>query len=800
MVKQERKEQAAADIKQDSKNLDTYSQLIKFLDKNKAKYRLIDHPPEGRTEIVSPMRGNKLSQAAKCIVMMVKIGKKEKKFVLGVVPGDANMDLDAVKALFQGTYISFATKEIAEKLAGSVAGTVLPFSFNPELELIVDPTLLKNEEIFFNAARLDRSMALKTKDYERFAKPRLENISKYSKQVKKEDQKKSDASSAGSARADVPENTELHNMRHSCAHMLAQAVLEMFPEAKLAIGPTIENGFYYDFDLPRTLIPEDLEILQEKMERIANERQTFERREEPVGKAIEFYKKAGQPYKAEIADDLKNEGEKTVTCYENRLPENYKGPAGKPGDAKFSDLCRGGHSENTGKTGVFKLHKIAGAYWRGDEKRPMLQRIYGLCFQTKQELADYLQRLEEAKKRDHRKLGKELKIFTMVDEIGPGLAVWLPNGTIVRDELEKLAKEEERRDGYVRVATPHITKGTLYHRSGHLPYYKDTMYPPMMVDEEEYYLKPMNCPMHHMIYLSEPRSYRDLPLRLAEYGQCYRYEKSGELNGLMRVRAMAMNDAHIYCRKDQIKEEFIKVMRLHERHYKRMGITEFYMRFSRWDSTRKEKYIDQPEHWDFCEKMMMEAMNESGIPYVEVMDEAAFYGPKIDFQIKNVLGNEYSISTNQLDFAAGDRFGLRYVDAEGKEEKVFVIHRAPLGTHERFIAFLLEHFGGAFPVWLAPMQVAVLPVSDKHLDYAREIYNELFEKGVRVSVDDRTESLGKKIRAAELSKVPYMLVVGDKEVSENKVAVRSFKTKEQATMGAEEFGVKVFKEILERVL
>lgn len=596
------------------------------------------------------------------------------------------------------------------------------------------------------------------------------------------------------------EDLDLDHMRHSCAHMLAQAVLEMFPDAKLGIGPTIESGFYYDFDLPRTLIPEDLEILEKKMQKIANERQTFERREEKVEDAIAFYKKAGQPYKAEIASDLQNEGEKVVTFYENRLPPGYKGPAGAGGDIKFSDLCRGGHTEHTGKTGAFKLLKIAGAYWRGDEKRPMLQRIYGLCFNDKKQLNEHLQKMEEAKKRDHRKLGKELKIFTFVEEIGPGLAVWLPNGTILRDELEKLAKDEERRDGYVRVATPHITKGVLYHKSGHLPYYKDTMYSPMMIDEEEYYLKPMNCPMHHMVYLSEPRSYRDLPLRLAEYGQCYRYEKSGELNGLMRVRGMAMNDAHIYCRRDQIKQEFIKVMRLHERHYKLLGIDEFYMRFSRWDPTRKEKYIDQPENWDFCEKVMKEAMDESGIPYEEVMDEAAFYGPKIDFQIRSVIGTEYTISTNQLDFAARDRFGLVYTNDDGKEDKVFVIHRAPLGTHERFIAFLLEHFAGDFPTWLAPQQVAILPVSDKHNEYAREVYFQLFEKGVRAAVDENNESLGKKIRAAELKKVPYILVVGDKEVDENKVAVRNRKTKEQITMGVEEFEMKIFEEVQQRKL
>jgi threonyl-tRNA synthetase len=585
---------------------------------------------------------------------------------------------------------------------------------------------------------------------------------------------------------------ELDRMRHSCAHMLAQAVLEMFPDAKLAIGPTIENGFYYDFDLPRTLIPEDLEILEKKMTAIANARQVFEKREEKIDKVIEFYKKAGQPYKVELAEDLKKEGEKTLTFYDNRDP--------KTGRITFADLCKGGHAENTGKTGVFKLMKIAGAYWRGDEKRPMLQRLYGVCFRDKKELNDYLRRLEEAKKRDHRKLGKELKIFIFVDEIGPGLSVWLPNGTIIRDELEKLAKEEERRDGYQRVTTPHINKGTLYHRSGHLPYYKDTMYSPLMIDEEEYYLKPMNCPMHHMIYLNEPHSYRELPIRLAEYGQCYRYEKSGELNGLMRVRGMAMNDAHIYCRKDQIKEEFIRVMNLHERHYKRLGIAEYYMRFSRWDPAHTEKYIDEPENWKFCEKVMKEALNESHIPYVEVIDEAAFYGPKIDFQIKSAIGTEYTISTNQLDFAAGERFGLRYTDAEGREQKVFVIHRAPLGTHERFIAFLLEHFAGNFPTWLAPVQVAVLPVSDRHNDYAREVFSQLFEKGVRVQVDDATESLGKKIRSAELMKVPYILVVGDKEVESGNVAVRNRKTKDQTVMPLEDFEVMIFKEIQERSL
>ncbi len=599
------------------------------------------------------------------------------------------------------------------------------------------------------------------------------------------------------AKSDRPDavksdDSELDQMRHSCSHMLAQAVLEMFPEAKLGIGPTIENGFYYDFDLPRTLIPEDLDILQEKMIKIANERQVFEREEKPADEAIEFYKTAGQPYKVQVVEDLKTAGETIVSFYLNKLPGSN--------EVKFIDLCRGGHAENTGKTGVFKLMKIAGAYWRGSEKNPMLQRIYGVCFKSKQDLNDYLQKQEEAKKRDHRKLGKEMNIFTMVDEIGPGLAVWLPNGTIIRDELEKLAREEERLEGYVRVVTPHLTKEGLYHKSGHLPYYKDTMFPPMTMDEEQYYMKPMNCPMHHMIYLHSPHSYRELPLRMAEYGQVYRFEKSGELNGLMRVRGMAMNDAHIYCRKDQIKKEFVKVMKMHERYYKMLGITDFYMRFSRWDSERKEKYIDQPENWEFCEKMMKQAMDASGIPYVEAMDEAAFYGPKIDFQIKSIIGTEYTISTNQLDFAAGDRFGLRYVDEAGKEEKVFVIHRAPLGTHERFVAFLLEHFGGAFPTWLAPVQAKILPVSDKHLKFAQGVAKKMFKKGVRIEVDESNETLGKKIRNAELGKVPYMLVVGDKEMETKQVAVRSYKTKQQEVMTIKEFEKKLTKEIKEKAL
>ena len=598
------------------------------------------------------------------------------------------------------------------------------------------------------------------------------------------------------------EQLELDHMRHSCAHMLAQAVLEMFPEAKLGIGPTTDVGFYYDFDLPRTLIPEDLDILQEKMERIARERQVFVRLEEKVDDAIKFYKKAGQQYKEEIAADLKADGETVVSFYENRLPEfAEKMGTGKAGELKFSDLCRGGHTEDTGKTGAFKLNKIAGAYWRGDEKRPMLQRIYGVCFKDKKELSAHLLMLEEAKKRDHRKLGQDLELFAFSDQVGPGLPLWLPNGAVMVEELEKLAKETEFLAGYKRVRTPHITKGTLYLTSGHLPYYKDSMYSPMIIDDEEYYLKPMNCPHHHQCYAANPKSYRDLPLRYAEYGTCYRYEDSGALFGLMRVRSLQMNDAHIYCTEEQFEQEFIDVVNMYLKYFKMFGIEKYVMRLSMHaPEGLGKKYVDQPELWIKTEEMLRAAMKKTGANYVEVADEAAFYGPKIDVQVWSVIGREFTLATNQIDFAVPARFGLKYAAEDGTEKTPLCIHRAPLGTHERFIGFLIEHFGGDFPVWLSPVQVKVLPISDKHLEYAKKIAAELFGEMIRVEVDDAKESLGKKIRNAELKKTPYILVVGDKEAEDGTVSIRSRKTKEQKTVSAAEFKAQILAEIKNRSL
>lgn len=587
------------------------------------------------------------------------------------------------------------------------------------------------------------------------------------------------------------EDQELDYMRHTCSHMLAQAVLEMFPDAKLGIGPTTDNGFYYDFDLPRTLIPEDLEILQKKMQKIATDRQTFNCIESTIEKAAEFYKKAGQPYKVDVVKGLKEKGETKVTFYENL----------KDGKVKFSDLCRGGHAETTAKTGAFKLTHFAGAYWRGDEKQPMLQRIYGICFKDKKLMNEYIQMMEEAKKRDHRKLGKELDLFTFNENVGPGLPLWLPKGTVIVEELENLAKEEEFKAGYVRVRTPHLTKGKLYEMSGHLSHYTDSMYPAMKVDDEEYYVKPMNCPHHHMCFADTPKSYRDLPLRYAEYGTCYRYEGSGSLFGLMRVRSLQMNDAHIYCTEDQFEEEFDAVTKMYLRYFELFGIEKYAMRLSLHSKEGLGgKYVDEPKLWIKTENMVRRAMKKAGVPFVEVENEAAFYGPKIDIEVWSAIGREFTLATNQVDFAVPKRMGLKYTDEKGNEKVPLCIHRAPLSTHERFIGFLIEHFAGDFPTWLAPVQVIVLPISDKFNDYAKKVAKELYGNFVRSEVDSANESLGKKIRNAEMQKIPYMLIVGEKEAEDGTVAVRAHKNREQKVMDYAKFEKALLKEIKERKL
>ena len=553
---------------------------------------------------------------------------------------------------------------------------------------------------------------------------------------------------------DTPEGHD--TLLHSTAHLMAQAVKALYPDAKITIGPTIENGFYYDFDVDVPFSDEILETIEQKMKELAKSGQEIHRQEMSASDAGKLFSDMGESYKVEIIEEI--DPNDVISTYEQ---------------TDFTDLCRGPHVSNTAKIKHFKLLSTSGAYWRGDENNKMLQRIYGTVFASKDALKTHLNNLEEAKKRDHRKLGKELKLYTFDEEIGPGLPLWLPNGAVMVEELEQLAKATERSAGYDQVRTPHLTKGKLYEKSGHLEHYKDSMYPAMDVDGMEYYVKPMNCPHHHKIYASSPRSYRDLPVRLAEYGTCYRYEKSGQLFGLMRVRSLQMNDAHIYCTKDQFKEEFLAVCRMYLQYFDIFGIKKYSMRLSLHDQEGLgKKYVNEPELWIETEQWVREALLEGELEFEEVPGEAAFYGPKIDVQVWSAIGKEFTLATNQVDFAVPEKFNLAYTDEDGLDKTPLCIHRAPLGTHERFIGFLIEHFGGNFPLWLAPVQAMVLPVSDKVIDYAHHVVQSLKHAGIRARLNDRAEKIGSKIRQAELEKNNVMLIVGEKEAKDNTVSVR----------------------------
>lgn len=545
---------------------------------------------------------------------------------------------------------------------------------------------------------------------------------------------------------------------HSSAHLMAEAVESMFPGVKFWVGPPLESpkGFYYDMDLgDRKMTEEDLATLEKKMNELAKQNNAFARKEMSKADAVKYFNEKGDEYKLDLLQNL-NDGE--ITFYTQ---------------GNFTDLCRGPHIPNTGFIKAIKLTNIAGAYWKGDEKNKQLTRVYGVTFPSQKEMDEHLAMLEEAKKRDHRKLGKELGIYTMDDFVGPGLILWMPNGTVIIEELEKLAKETEQAAGYKRVVTPHIAREIMYKTSGHLPYYADSMFPPMELDGDRYYLKAMNCPHHHKIFDAEPRSYKDMPLRLAEYGTCYRYEQSGELFGLMRVRCLHMNDAHIYCTKEQFAQEFKAVNDMYLKYFKIFGIEKYVMRLSLHDPAKLgQKYVNEPELWLETEELVRSVLKETGVPFVEVKGEGAFYGPKIDVQIWSAIGREFTLATNQVDFAQSRSFHLSFTNANNEKEIPLIIHRAPLGTHERFIGFLLEHYAGRFPLWLAPVQVKVLPISDKFMDYAKTVSEKLKEANIRSEVDDRNEKIGKKIRDAEMMKVPYMLVVGEKEMNQNKVAVR----------------------------
>ena len=581
------------------------------------------------------------------------------------------------------------------------------------------------------------------------------------------------------------ESPEGHDtLLHSTAHLMAQAVKELYPNAKVTIGPTIENGFYYDFDVDVSFSDEVLVKIEEKMRVLAKSGQDIQRNEISAKDAVSLFKDMGEDYKVEIIQQINPDD--VITIYKQ---------------SDFTDLCRGPHVPNTSKIKHFKLLSTSGAYWRGDENNKMLQRIYGTVFSTKDALKTHLHNLEEAKKRDHRKLGKELKLFTFDEEVGPGLPLWLPNGAIMIEELEKLAKESERHAGYEQVRTPHLTKGSLYERSGHLEHYKESMYPAMDVDGIEYFVKPMNCPHHHKIYSSYPRSYRDLPLRLAEYGTCYRYEKSGQLFGLMRVRSLQMNDAHIYCTKEQFKQEFLAVCNMYLQYFDIFGIEKYSMRLSLHDKDELgKKYVNEPELWIETEEWVREALVEGKLDFEEVPGEAAFYGPKIDVQVWSAIGKEFTLATNQVDFAVPSKFDLTYINETGEEQTPLCIHRAPLGTHERFIGFLIEHFGGNFPLWLAPVQVAVLPLSDKFIDYANKVVNVLKDSGIRVKLNDRADKIGSKIRQAELEKINVMLILGEKEERDGTVSVRKRFEGDTGILNLEEVKEQLLDEINDRRL
>lgn len=595
-------------------------------------------------------------------------------------------------------------------------------------------------------------------------------------------EEKNEKSADAKAKAD-----KLELIRHSLSHIMAAAILKLYPKAQFAIGPAVDNGFYYDIDYGKAkLSDDDLIKIEDEMKNIIKANLPFVRFDMTVAKGLAREKKSGQIYKLELVKDLKQQGEKNVSYY--KLGE-------------FEDLCRGPHVKTSGQIqlGSFKLNKLAGAYWRGSEKNKMLTRIYGLAFLSKQELDNYLKMMAEAEKRDHRKLGKELEIFTMSDEIGAGLPIWLPKGTVLRDELERLAKEKEAELGYQRVSTPLITKEDLFYKSGHLPHYKESMYSPMDIDGEKYYLKPMNCPFHHTIYASKSRSYRELPLKLAEYGMCHRYEKSGELQGLFRVRAMMMNDAHIYVRPDQVKEEIKQVIELHEYYYRLFDVKVIKYRLSKNDpKDLGGKYVDLPKAWEENEQILREVLQELNVDFYEAENEAAFYGPKIDINIYSAIGKEYTLGTVQLDFAQPQKFNLVYTDKDGKEKMPYCIHRAPLSVHERFVGFLIEHYAGAFPVWFSPVQVKIVSVGSSHVEFCKKLALEFKQNQIRVELDESDETVGNKIRKAAAEKVPYMLVVGDREMNSDKLAVRDRGEKTTREIGKEEFIEEVREKIKER--
>jgi threonyl-tRNA synthetase len=590
----------------------------------------------------------------------------------------------------------------------------------------------------------------------------------------------------GSIEIVTPEHEDaIEVIRHSTAHLMAQAIKRIFKDEKIqfGVGPVIENGFYYDIDMEYRLTEEDFPRIEKEMKRIVEENLAIERREVSRNEAISIYKDVDDQLKLELVDAIP-EGEK-LTFYHQ---------------GEFFDLCRGPHVPQTSKLKVFKLMSVAGAYWRGDSNNKMLQRIYGTAFHKPAELEQHLKYLEEAKERDHRKLGKELDLFTVSQKVGQGLPLWLPKGATIRRVIERYIVDTEVRLGYDHVYTPHLGSVELYKTSGHWDHYKDDMYPPMEMDNEQLVLRPMNCPHHMMVFKNKMHSYRDLPVRIAELGMMHRHEMSGALAGLQRVRAMTLNDAHIFVRPDQLKDEFIRVVKLVQEVYKDFGIQDYKFRLSYRDPEDKEKYVDNDEMWEKAQALLKETMEDMDLNFVEAEGEAAFYGPKLDVQVKTALGKEETLSTVQLDFHLPNRFDLTYKGSDGQDHRPVVIHRGVVSTMERFVAYLIEEYKGAFPTWLAPVQAMVIPVAEVHIDHAKKVEEELKAKGIRVETDTRDEKMGYKIREAQMQKIPYMLVVGDKEIEDNAVNVRKYGEQKSETIDFEQFTQSILEEVNNRII
>ncbi|MEA3376193.1 MAG: threonine--tRNA ligase [Chloroflexota bacterium] len=578
------------------------------------------------------------------------------------------------------------------------------------------------------------------------------------------------------------ENGHLHRIRHSASHVMAQAVLEKFPEGKFAIGPAIDTGFYYDFDLPRPLTPEDLEEIEKRMREIISEEHDFVRKEVDEEKAREIFE--DQPYKQELIDDIVSGG-----VDEHGEPVQGQVELSIYRHGPFVDLCRGPHVENTAEINpdALKLLNVAGAYWRGDERRPMLQRIYGTVWETEDQLQEFLQWQEEVERRDHRRLIKELDLLSFHEEGGPGLAYWHPKGGRIREIIEDFWRARHREGGYEIVFTPHIGKAELWERSGHLDFYEESMYPPMDVDGVDYYLKPMNCPFHILIYESDLRSYRDLPLRWAELGTVYRYERSGVLHGLLRVRGFTQDDAHIFCTPDQIQDEILRVLDFSLALLRSFGFERFKVQLSVRDPDAPDKYAGEDAMWDQAEESLLKAIEARELSYERIEGEAVFYGPKIDIHVKDALGRTWQLTTIQFDFNIPERFDMTYVGEDGRQHRPYMVHRALLGSIERFFGILVEHYAGAFPVWLSPVQAILIPITDRHVEYAEAVAERLRVAGLRAEVDDSSDRMGAKVRNAQMQKVPYMLIVGDREIEAEQVNLRLRNEEVRGAMSVEAF-------------